>query len=634
MRKTMVDGILSDKSEEFKRNIKEYFQRDYFFGKGKLFSLLIPKLHNYFFDKEKLSENFDKNIELIFIFQEETMNIFKYIEIPNDYFMLINSLFEFCKNSDKKKKEKFIEKIKNLFKRDEAYFFVGKFLNELFEILIYYSSIEQAENTKELALDELFERFIERNDIYLSKFEKLILEKSKMNQQILTKFILQWIKKIYSISTKKIIIFGNVFIDFMPWIMKTKNSEADKFGEDLKKSFLNFFDYINENYDDDNDDNDDNYDNYSNKKEEIKQIKNCIFSFIELVINQKEANQQEEIGFLDDLISKIIKLNVEIIKEIFPFDTFCLFLSLILKSKDINKNLNENLKELIKKVYYKNIKIEEFKDKIEEGINNQNFEQKKNALDWYFIIYEKNIMDERELSIILIKIILNYIDKNLVDKNNEKLFLLTLKNSLKDNILTLFEILSDCLINGNYNYSFNYKISGYLINFLIFTDVPKKLKESLSTPKNTKEDNDLLLFEKIFKIFSVNPMCLLIFFIYMEEYELGWELIMNFKNIKLEDDYYKYLAIFAQAIDNRQWNDMRLKILNPNKNIYFIKCLYGILMLLPQGKAFRILSDRLYSIKGLLKCKDNFDTDKNDDNINNKTYIKKYIEMFFNIQTK
>ena len=327
-------------------------------------------------------------------------------------------------------------------------------------------------------------------------------------------------------------------------------------------------------------------------------------------------------------------MNVEIIKEIFPFDTFCLFLSLILKSKDINKNLNENLKELIKKVYYKNIKIEEFKDKIEEGINNQNFEQKKNALDWYFIIYEKNIMDERELSIILIKIILNYIDKNLVDKNNEKLFLLTLKNSLKDNILTLFEILSDCLINGNYNYSFNYKISGYLINFLIFTDVPKKLKESLSTPKNTKEDNDLLLFEKIFKIFSVNPMCLLIFFIYMEEYELGWELIMNFKNIKLEDDYYKYLAIFAQAIDNRQWNDMRLKILNPNKNIYFIKCLYGILMLLPQGKAFRILSDRLYSIKGLLKCKDNFDTDKNEDNINNKTYIKKYIEMFFNIQTK
>ena len=109
---------------------------------------------------------------------------------------------------------------------------------------------------------------------------------------------------------------------------------------------------------------------------------------------------------------------------------------------------------------------------------------------------------------------------------------------------------------------------------------------------------------------------------------------MNFKNIKLEDDYYKYLAIFAQAIDNRQWNDMRLKILNPNKNIYFIKCLYGILMLLPQGKAFRILSDRLYSIKGLLKCKDNFDTDKNEDNINNKTYIKKYIEMFFDIQTK
>ena len=135
----------------------------------------------------------------------------------------------------------------------------------------------------------------------------------------------------------------------------------------------------------------------------------------------------------------------------------------------------------------------------------------------------------------------------------------------------------------------------------------------------------------MFKIFAVNPMCLLIFCIYIELYELGWELILNFKNIKLEDDYYKYLAIFVQAIDNNQWNEIRLKLLFPNKYIYLIKCLYGILMLLPQGKAFGILSDRLYSIKGLLKSKNNFDQYKKTEKPND---YKKYIDIFLEIQDK
>ena len=115
----------------------------------------------------------------------------------------------------------------------------------------------------------------------------------------------------------------------------------------------------------------------------------------------------------------------------------------------------------------------------------------------------------------------------------------------------------------------------------------------------------------------------------MELCEIGWELILNIKKINLDDDYYKYLALFVQAIDNKMWNDIRMRLLFPNKNIYFIKCLYGILMLLPQGKAFNILSERLYSIKGMIKSRDNFDSHE----INkDKKYISKYIELFLKIQ--
>ena len=55
-------------------------------------------------------------------------------------------------------------------------------------------------------------------------------------------------------------------------------------------------------------------------------------------------------------------------------------------------------------------------------------------------------------------------------------------------------------------------------------------------------------------------------------------------------------------------------------------------MLLPQGKAFRILSDRLYSIKELLKSKNHIDNNKNEDDINYKKQINKFIELFFDVQ--
>ena len=373
-----------------------------------------------------------------------------------------------------------------------------------------------------------------------------------------------------------------------------------------------------------------------------EKIKNCILSFIKLVRDQKEINQSKEYDFLNEIIKNIDKLsnkNKGIIREIFPFESLNNLLLLIFQSEDINNELNElnnNLYIVIEKEDYHDFKKDEFNKTIEKGINNPNLNQKINALEWYILLYKKNkdIIKEEELIKDIINIILKSITKNIEDENNENLFLLMIDKLCADNILILFNILSDYILSEKYTYIIKYRLVGYLNKFLIFSSRAKELKQSLITPINNKEmkNNDLFLFDKLFKIFSVNPMCLLVFCIYMELYELGWELILEFKKVKLEDDYYTYLAIFVQAIDNKQWNDIRMRFLLPNKNIYFIKCLYGILMILPQGKAFDILSDRLYSIKGLIKRKDNFDDFKKEDDLNNKKYIENYINLFWKIQ--
>ena len=593
-------------------------------SKGEFFTKILSYFYKIFFEDLKYN---DRYTELIFWIQELIINFInpegnlkpKDIYIPTNYFILINGLFENYKTSTPEIKIEFIDKILELFEQKNAFPFIIYFFNELFEMLIYFCIIEQNKNVNEQGkiLGDFLRKCLEKNkdNNYFDKFEQFLLEKSNANQPILTEFLIEWINIIIPLSSKRN-CFGNVFIDFMPWIIKTKNlKNSNEILSCYKKIKNEFLDYFDEN------------------KEKSEQIKNCILSFIKLIRGQKESNQQEEYRFLNDLIKRILDQN-QIIKEIFPFEALNNFLLIILPATNYNEDLtdlNESLIKLIKNAENYLLDKEEFKTTIEKGINNPNFNQKKIALEWYLLIYEKNKnnVNNEEYNKDIIHIILENIDKNIDDKNNENLFLLMINELCKDNILILFDLLSDNILFEKHSYKFKFNLAGYLNNFLIFSSRAKELKESITSIINDETNKDSPLFEKIFTIFSINPMCIINFCIYMELCEIGWELILNIKKINLDDDYYKYLALFVQAIDNKMWNDIRMRLLFLNKNIYFIKCLYGILMLLPQGKAFNILSERLYSIKGMIKSRDNFDSHE----INkDKKYISKYIELFLKIQ--
>ena len=366
-----------NKIKEDKKDISDFF------------SNLISELQKKYFKDGKFIENFDIYINNVFLIEQVMMDFFKNKEksIPANYFELINSIFvglhrpeDPDKKIDSKKKIEFIKKIILLFDKYIAYPFFLKFFNELFEILIYYSAIEQDNKVNEQGklLGELFIDYITVNNDYFDTIVKLISEKIKLDQPVLAKFLEDWVGKIITLSSDKNCL-GNILIDFMPWIMKKKNSDIYN---TMKKKFLSYIEILKDI-------------NPIDIKENIEQIRKCIFTLINLIINQKESNQQDE-SFLNELIIKMVNMDIneEIIEEIFPFDTINLFILLILRSKDYNKNiitLNKNFKELIEKiVVFKNIKTKEFKETIEEGINNPILEQKENALDWYLFIYEKN----------------------------------------------------------------------------------------------------------------------------------------------------------------------------------------------------------------------------------------------------
>ncbi len=79
-----------------------------------------------------------------------------------------------------------------------------------------------------------------------------------------------------------------------------------------------------------------------------------------------------------------------------------------------------------------------------------------------------------------------------------------------------------------------------------------------------------------------------------------------------------------QLIESSLFNSTRILLLEPSKNIYLIKTLYGILMLLPQGKAYNSLSKRLKSIEMLIQLDNNpYLIYQNNNQINNTNNITK-----------
>ena len=344
-----------------------------------------------------------------------------------------------------------------------------------------------------------------------------------------------------------------------------------------------------------------------------------------------------------DCLSQDSENKTNELSKLIPIDTLNDFMELIIQCNDISKEdqlnkLNTELKKLIEHIpnNYEKFNAKEFINTIIKGIENPDIINKEFLLDWYQLLcekYEQKISDESILAIIksVLKSIKNNQneEKNTISKDNN-IILLMFKKLEKLDIKKIFSLFSDCL-NNSKDYSFISQIDAYLNNYLITSPRAEDLLNSFILYGKEKIPEQKPFYEKIYKIFAYNPMCLLLFSIITEYYELSWNLLLNFMKIKLDDDFYIYLIEFVQLLENSQSNHIRMLLLHPHDNIYLAKTLYGILMLLPQGKAFNILSDRLYSIKGLFKSMKEYynglEEKKNED-------VDYFINIFLEIQKK
>ncbi|AOA60614.1 PtdIns(3,5)P(2) sythesis regulation factor [Komagataella phaffii CBS 7435] len=139
-----------------------------------------------------------------------------------------------------------------------------------------------------------------------------------------------------------------------------------------------------------------------------------------------------------------------------------------------------------------------------------------------------------------------------------------------------------------------------LNNNLITAPELTKLRHNLNLKSNMNEsEEDWNLFKRLFKSWSHNPPALLSLCMLCQSYQLAFGILETFTENELTVSLMVQIDILVQLLESPVFAKLRMQLLSPESNPYLYRCLYGILMLLPQSTAFHTLKTRLDSVSNI-----------------------------------
>ncbi|XP_072374677.1 protein VAC14 homolog isoform X1 [Scyliorhinus torazame] len=120
-----------------------------------------------------------------------------------------------------------------------------------------------------------------------------------------------------------------------------------------------------------------------------------------------------------------------------------------------------------------------------------------------------------------------------------------------------------------------------------------QLRNQLKDLRTTESCN---LFCGLYRSWCHNPVATVSLCFLTQNYKHAYELIQKFGDLEVTIDFLTEVDKLVQLIECPIFTYLRLQLLDVENNPYLIKALYGLLMLLPQSKAFQLLSHRLQCV--------------------------------------
>ena len=107
------------------------------------------------------------------------------------------------------------------------------------------------------------------------------------------------------------------------------------------------------------------------------------------------------------------------------------------------------------------------------------------------------------------------------------------------------------------------------------------------------------LFSSLYRSWSHNPVAAFSLCLLAQAYEHASNLLSIFADLEITVALLIQIDKLVQLLESPVFTSLRLQLLEPERHPFLYKCLYGLLMLLPQSSAFMTLKNRLTSVSTL-----------------------------------
>ena len=107
------------------------------------------------------------------------------------------------------------------------------------------------------------------------------------------------------------------------------------------------------------------------------------------------------------------------------------------------------------------------------------------------------------------------------------------------------------------------------------------------------------LFVRLYRCWSHNAISALCLCLLTQSYEHAYNVLRIFADLDVSLSMLLQVDKLVQLIESPIFTSLRLQLLEPEQHPFLVKCLYGMLMLLPQSSAFATLRNRLQAVHGL-----------------------------------
>ncbi|KAI1914707.1 hypothetical protein LOZ61_002108 [Ophidiomyces ophidiicola] len=117
--------------------------------------------------------------------------------------------------------------------------------------------------------------------------------------------------------------------------------------------------------------------------------------------------------------------------------------------------------------------------------------------------------------------------------------------------------------------------------------------------RNLESKEGQTLFMVLFRSWCHNAVSTFSLCLLAQAYEQAYHLLQAFAELEMTVNMLIQIDKLVQLLESPVFTYLRLQLLEPERYPYLYKCLYGVLMLLPQSSAFAALKNRLNSVSNI-----------------------------------